>query len=574
MTGTIMNSLPEKNIVNNSPWTFEELNGFTTRRRIIKIGNPAVVWHRAYACGDQSLLDRLKLEIADNFDNFVTKNSNIGAQPYNGSLPNKPIHQRPGNKLDELSSFIKIIYINKIKVAVEIEPFNDFVSLKLIIDFSKYCGDPIDEKLSAFSRLDTTLRSIEEYCVESLNNKNKKEDSDEKIIGSWSNEISQLMIEIETTLFREGGADQQFRALSLTDNFANFIGISIGCFIEKSISKKEETSSSYVAKKLNELENDSLDPGNSFVDELGVSELVKSIENLIGGLNPVFVAKKGECYLQAPENIVVGASREFTVSLLSRKRLLYITSLGGNRSQVFKDEKGEIAGEYLFPLCYLMIAPHRSRWQIGRVIDRIHFLGMFRTAALREYDKIEKAGQSLTKFISDNSNKKISHRVDFSYKELDEDINFSKGLRYRLIWSSYYLKVFHYTIETLDISRLESFQNYKEFISSKFGGRFLTIDQVSSSVNQVDEICRDSNDINNSRNMEELLRSAEIASVVPIAYYSKHVWDFLNDAILTVSKPWSTFTTNVPWIITVIFYILILVKFHIDRSKRSKRFER
>ncbi|MCL8489067.1 type II toxin-antitoxin system HicB family antitoxin [Bradyrhizobium denitrificans] len=204
---------------------------------------------------------------------------------------------------------------------------------------------------------------------------------------------------------------------------------------------------------------------------------------------------------------------EFTASQMLKGRALYITALG---PQPAIDRGGE-----RFPLCYFFYTYTLNGWQIGRLVDRINYLGTVRLAALIELEQLRDAAleigdceRELKSAFSDahkiRNAKKDSNGAysatstpDFSgvgasgesIEEVDaramhlekyldrigakiSSINekFSGDIEYRIERSRYYVKQFNVGIAALRIRRLEGFQPYDVFIRRRLGAAFDSID--------------------------------------------------------------------------------------------------
>ncbi|MFO5234657.1 hypothetical protein RCL33_24735, partial [Salmonella enterica subsp. enterica serovar 1,4,[5],12:i:-] len=73
------------------------------------------------------------------------------------------------------------------------------------------------------------------------------------------------------------------------------------------------------------------------------------------------------------------------------------------------------------PVVYVMICTHANRWQLGRLVDRVHELGGLRLAAIRDFRALFDAGEKLTKIrhnlaVSGDNTAQIGRALD----ELEE----------------------------------------------------------------------------------------------------------------------------------------------------------
>ena len=168
---------------------------------------------------------------------------------------------------------------------------------------------------------------------------------------------------------------------------------------------------------------------------------------------------------------------ECTSSYMLGGRALYTTALAPQQSTDGEEDRT--------PLEYILYAhqkdPHDgsrtivNRWQLGRLAERIHFLGTVRLASLKELSALRSAGQALAgldklvvkardEIESDPANaiEQIKHaHVYFNKITYDFNIQTStdSGLLYRIERSRYYLNQFSSTIKYLTIDRVGGFQN-------------------------------------------------------------------------------------------------------------------
>jgi hypothetical protein len=172
---------------------------------------------------------------------------------------------------------------------------------------------------------------------------------------------------------------------------------------------------------------------------------------------------------------------EFTVSKFQDGRAIYISSLG------WMDPNPE--SQWAKPVVYTVIVSYRSRWSLGRLIERIHSMGSFRLAAMCDIEKITKVGDELKRIQEQlrDEESKISQNGDMA-----NDINGDKyvkkclrtgseikyGLMHRVERSQYYVKSFERHLEGLRCSRVEGFQPYDQFVKRRMYGAFDYIKRV------------------------------------------------------------------------------------------------
>jgi len=169
---------------------------------------------------------------------------------------------------------------------------------------------------------------------------------------------------------------------------------------------------------------------------------------------------------------------EFTVSRFQNGRSLYISSLG------WLDPQPEALRTK--PIIYTVLVAYRSRWSLGRLVERIHSLGTFRLAAMYDIEKITSAGDKL-KNLQDELRTAESQLAnagtdidgDYFAKEcLLAGSNMNYGLMHRIERSQYYLKSFERHLESLRCRRVEGFQPYDQFVRRRMYGAFDYIRRV------------------------------------------------------------------------------------------------
>jgi len=185
---------------------------------------------------------------------------------------------------------------------------------------------------------------------------------------------------------------------------------------------------------------------------------------------------------------------EYTASLFQDRRTIYCSSLG-------LPLRGHLS---VSPVFYFIFTRIENRWQIGRIVDRIHTLGTVRIAALigsrnlRELsEKLQGVGDKLANLQTDVN--KINERklLDpdaariYNNPQLFRDLNTiqtrlsqisdsvgSGGLAYRVERSRYYVQQFRELVPALRIQRIEGFQPYDEFVIRRMSGIYDEIDRL------------------------------------------------------------------------------------------------
>jgi hypothetical protein len=180
---------------------------------------------------------------------------------------------------------------------------------------------------------------------------------------------------------------------------------------------------------------------------------------------------------------------QFTASKMLDGHALYVTALGPQPQHNIPSQGGH------WPLLYFIYSNTLNRWQVGRLVDRIHHLGTVRIAAIWEMEKLRKAGQALrvveqdlddafreiqmiVQAASPISDKlyQLLARIHRRISDLRQD--FAGDLAYRVERSRYYVKQFGDGIPMLRIGRLEGFQPYDYFVRWRLGAAFEFINML------------------------------------------------------------------------------------------------
>lgn len=165
---------------------------------------------------------------------------------------------------------------------------------------------------------------------------------------------------------------------------------------------------------------------------------------------------------------------EFTACVFQDRRSLYVSSLGWL----------EPRRESVKPIIYTVIVGYHSRWSLGRLIERIHGMGSLRLAAMRDIEKITRAGDAL-KVLEDElthdertSRGRIIDGGRYAERlfEIGSDIKY--GLMHRVERSGYYVAEFERHCKHLRLHRIEGFQPYDQFVDRRMYGAYDYIRRV------------------------------------------------------------------------------------------------
>jgi hypothetical protein len=213
---------------------------------------------------------------------------------------------------------------------------------------------------------------------------------------------------------------------------------------------------------------------------------------------------------------------EYTASLFQRGQFLYVSALGRS---VAADNVA--ACEEPYPAVYTAVCVHSNRWQLGRVIDKIHEIGALRLAAVRDFDRILEAGRSLN-----DAREKISsanpdiRAIKDTLDKIEVGTGRRDGLQNRLERGRYYIERFRKLAESLEVQRIEGFQPYPQFVERRLADKFSTVEYVGRIYHQTGKAFRSLTNIELQNTISkqidgttDLLEAAEKISVIPLTYY-------------------------------------------------------
>lgn len=199
--------------------------------------------------------------------------------------------------------------------------------------------------------------------------------------------------------------------------------------------------------------------------------------------------------------LVTAAERyEYTASYMLDERAFYMTALGPQSPEDHDHRR--------IPLTYLLYVhqhfddPEKTpinKWQLGRLVDRMHLLGTLRLAGLRDFAALRAAGHTLSKldpYVTDARDSVAAHRTNGSRddaitkielahehfnkitKQYRESTKSAPGLLYRIERSRYYTEQFRANIRALRLSRIEGSQRYDDFVDRRLGAVFDYINRL------------------------------------------------------------------------------------------------
>lgn len=241
---------------------------------------------------------------------------------------------------------------------------------------------------------------------------------------------------------------------------------------------------------------------------------------------------------------------EYAVSLFQRGRVLYVSALGRLFSRKLQN-----APE---PVTYTLVSIHASRWQLGRLVDRLHELGTLRLAAVRDLQNLMKINEDLRLLRLDLLE---GHPLtDIQRRLVKAEEMIPNGLAYRVERSRYYVGRFKSLCSQLGISRVEGFQQYDELVERRLADKFDLIDKIGIRYDDLRRALRDKEQSelqihfkNQNKTTHTLLETAEFFISISLIYYvgmiikySFHFVDYQNFAL--------------PFLIVVIYWTRKILK--------------
>jgi hypothetical protein len=135
------------------------------------------------------------------------------------------------------------------------------------------------------------------------------------------------------------------------------------------------------------------------------------------------------------------------------------------------------------PVVFTIIVCHNSRWQLGRLIDRIQTLGTLRLAALwdfaklqDQYARLQQLGREVDDAADERGDAERFLALAIELAKINNDL--PGGIPFRVKRSLYYRRQFAESLHILRINRVEGFQPYDQFVQRKLGASYDFIAQV------------------------------------------------------------------------------------------------
>ena len=535
------------------PTLFDTLNARTHERIGIRVGNPAVTVHRGfwrpksspdhgadYDDGDHRDSDRSDDCWLASIDSYVKEiETSIADYLRESGLPvvlNSLPNPRPEPAKGK--SFLLSFDVGPIAVTIMFDLFEEFFSQLVVIDFSSCATsddgsdadtarEPVlDANLSA---IHTALLEVENTIVRRLDeswqrrvNKRPTTRAEKKYgearMADISRDISLEWDEIKSVFFPD------FPAISKADRlFADFFGFSLGIDVAQFLNDPplKNPSAARLPTKTAASLGDNIRPTQRLKNKQLLMSLADAVWTAATHLNPFYITDRERF---DPSQVEV-SQRELSFSTINRYRSLYVTSMGGAKPD---PEHG-----VRYPLSYILLSPHRAQWQIGRITDRIHTLGLFRLATLRQFEAIHSTNDRLREIIGkfDAENHDRLPQVEKQYREILREEFRQDGYSYRLQWSQYYRRIFEETARHLQFNRVEGHQTYEEFVRKKLAPKFLLLESASNRLDYAEKLLTSKIQLRNGNSIKHALRTAEVFALPAVLYavieIVKVIWNLI-----------------------------------------------
>jgi hypothetical protein len=539
----------------------ENARSYMHRRASVNVGNPAIVLHQSYTkpAGENDLSWLLAIEAFAAHVGEHLKSLGRGASDGPTLLSDVGDEEESARRYEHRSydhrHYRQGIGAGSVKLTSLIDIFDEFWTYKLIIDFSRTGeGERVPE---LFRQMLECLNELE-AMIDARYSKAAGEGSSSpkattkeirKICVRISDEIAKVEPQITPA---KPVAHAKVVCNAADDLFADFIGFSLACPCEPAPGQIPLELDGAEQRPLPRREEsnvpDNIRPDAQIPkDNGGLSRLVDAVWPIAVELNPYRLTRAVEDVEAALDT----PAREFTISRLNRGRALFVTSLGAVPSS---PDQG-----ISFPLAYLLLCPHRATWQIGRMIDRIHALGVFRLASLLEHDAIDRANDTMRRLIDDlEESPEASSRVRSELGDLNRA--FESGLHYRIEWSRYYLNIYESLLRGTKFERVEGYQTYEEFVRRRIGAYFAAIESTSRRFVYLSRLLTERAGQRTSELSKRLLEGAELVSALPVTYYSYYVFPIWNNHLVAEFGEILPWTVDTTWMTFTVIYTLIVAR--------------
>lgn len=242
-----------------------------------------------------------------------------------------------------------------------------------------------------------------------------------------------------------------------------------------------------------------------------------------------------ECIHNAKDPLV-----ELVACTFLDQRVIYCSSLGNPADDRYPPLK---VGDFgVINVAYSLFVAFDDSWQLGRLVDNIHALGTLRNVVLQEKDKISKTVSRIKAFAKNKGKDmdKIGDKIAQRRTILPE----IERMEYRIERSVRYWQQFKRRLTRLRSERIEGFQPYPEFVKRRIGDTIGFIHGCGTlfrvfraNLDLLEQGWKVQRISDNTNNLKNLQKRAEILLFVPIVYYMKGIFEsifyhFIDEKIL------------------------------------------
>jgi Protein of unknown function (DUF3422) len=204
---------------------------------------------------------------------------------------------------------------------------------------------------------------------------------------------------------------------------------------------------------------------------------------------------------------------ELMGSLFLDERVAYVSSLGSHYVQ-----PGEQVAS-VKPVRYMMYADGVSRWQTGRLIERLNTMGTYRLAAQRDLsglnrvsDRLQSIGRVLDGIDLINGSFESStfqaqyQAFNKAAVESESRTLAHNGVSFRVERSRFYVQLFQSLVRDLRSTRVPGYQSYPDFVRRRYGPTWDRIDRIGV---RYERLAKRLDYLSNFAQIEQLRHAAE-----------------------------------------------------------------
>lgn len=238
---------------------------------------------------------------------------------------------------------------------------------------------------------------------------------------------------------------------------------------------------------------------------------------------------------------------EYAVSLVDNKHALFVTTLAPQL----------VWNEVQAPGAYIVITNHRDRWQIGRLVDRLHTLGTLRVASLWNFEQLDRAHKKLREItreidgIDHKPVREVVRALNKKFRKSSLDVS-DGGLAFRTSHALTYIEQFEAECKALVIESLDTYQAYDALVRRRVGGNWSFIrdlarrhERVRYELNLLNNELRAEEELGQTTKLAELLSTAELVASVPVVYYGSYLLSNLVGEVSIWTSLYSCFADTI-----------------------------